>query len=646
MEEGYDTTILEGELGGGGFVDPLSLYKVDETESEALWNHLVKKFHYLGFQQMIGCRAKYLVYLGKKLVGAISFCSAAYKLGPRDQFVGWDENTRLEYLPHLLNNNRFLILPWIKVHNLASSILALSLKKVRIDWIEQYGVEPLMVETFVDHEKYRGTCYIASNWTYIGRTKGFGKIGKSFVFHGRMKDIYVLVMNRRFGKIFRPNINRLITVRGELLKMINNVPVKYNYMLNKEVISNFNYENVSEMLAEHLERYIPYLTRIETTQHMVAMIKGLLSDLKRKTCEPIAFAFQGASQMRCMTKFFKRSPFNDHGMLEEYQKELDEVVGSPDGMITCDSIDFLKKGKSSVGVARQYSERFGKCKGKKANCQASVMLGYSSPKGSGLYDYCLYLPPGWFENDHADLRELCRVPVNLEYKTKNQLLLEMIGEAIRSGRFKGKYVGLDSSFGKERALLDLLPKGLIYFADVPRAQRIFLSCSEKVIADNMVGEAISVGTKLFLPRQVKDISDDTSVPWEDVALSFGPNGQSVVKDKIVKVVEERDGQPGHEVWLYIGRLDDGSIKHALCNESMDVNPEKVRVPALARWSIERNFKECKEWLGMDHYEARSWPAWRRHMLFTFITHLFVIKLRRRSSVSEEFDRGLQGGFKA
>jgi hypothetical protein len=129
--------------------------------------------------------------LGELLIGAISFCSGAFKLGPRDKFVGWDENTWLEHIASLLNNNRFLILPWIKVKNMASKILSLSLKRVRNDWKQQYGVELSLVETFIDTKRYRGTCYIAANWTYLGLTKGFKRQGNTFVYHGNEKGIFV-----------------------------------------------------------------------------------------------------------------------------------------------------------------------------------------------------------------------------------------------------------------------------------------------------------------------------------------------------------------------------------------------------------------------------------------------------------------------
>jgi hypothetical protein len=102
------------------------------------------------------------------------------------------------------------------------------------------------------------------------------------------------------------------------------------------------------------------------------------------------------------------------------------------------------------------------------------------------------------------------------------------------------------------------------------------------------------------------------------------------------VTELRDGEPGKSVYLYIRKLEDGSIKYALCNESEHASIEDIRKPALMRWSIEQSFKECKNYLGMDHYETRSWIGWRRHILLTLISHLFILKLIHKFSTNVDY----------
>ncbi|MDR0620602.1 MAG: DUF4338 domain-containing protein [Deltaproteobacteria bacterium] len=272
---------MEGEL--GDFPGPVKFIKVDETRLEPFWNKMVREHHYLGYESVIGSRVKYIVALGDKVIGAICFCSAAYKLGLRDKYIGWDEVTKLATLPHLVNNNLFLILPWVKIRNLASHVLSQSLKRLRLDWEKWYGVEPYMAETFVDSEKYSGTCYIAANWIRRGQTKGFGRQGNSFIYHGHPKALYVRIMNRRFASTFKPDIGRLPKGdKEEFLAMIHGVPHHYKGILDDIGVTDVTPDKVVEWLPIHLEPYLPFLNRKELRAHLVSVVKGLLGSLPRK----------------------------------------------------------------------------------------------------------------------------------------------------------------------------------------------------------------------------------------------------------------------------------------------------------------------------------------------------------------------------
>ena len=332
----------------------LQLHKVDETKWEKFWDELVNTYHYLGFESTIGGRIKYIITLGEQIVGAISFTSAAYHLSPRDNYIGWDAETRVRMLQHLISNNRFLILPWINVKNLASQALAISLRRVKDDWEKQYEVTPYMVETFVDRTHHLGTCYRASNWTFLGTTKGYGKIGQSFVYHGNQKDLYVYIMDRRFARRFKPDISRVYNEREELAAMINGTPMWYPSLLKEVGITGNASELIRQRFIDHLFVFRSYLGRKEHTQHFAAMIQGLLSDLPSKSIEPIAIAYEGIDKVRVLTQFMSKSKWDDEGMLEEYRKELSGLISHEDGMITGDETSFAKKGRESVGVARQY----------------------------------------------------------------------------------------------------------------------------------------------------------------------------------------------------------------------------------------------------------------------------------------------------
>lgn len=166
---------------------PITISLVNNTDLEPVWDHMVRTYHYLGYHQMIGPRIKYLVFYRDAPIAALSYNRAALKVGARDKCLGWDKEQRLKLLPHVVNNNRFLILPWVNICYLASHLLSRSLTLLLKDWPTLFGVEPYFVETFVDLDKYRGACYRAANWHYLGETRGFAKEGKTFVYHGHKK---------------------------------------------------------------------------------------------------------------------------------------------------------------------------------------------------------------------------------------------------------------------------------------------------------------------------------------------------------------------------------------------------------------------------------------------------------------------------
>ena len=169
---------------------PFDIVKVNTKEADQLWDHMVRTWHYLGFQAMIGPRIKYLVLYHDKPVAAVSFTQAALKIGVRDSWIGLDAEHIRKILPHMLNNNRFLILPWVKIKNLASFILSRVLHLLKKDWLETYHCPPYAVETFVDITRYPGTCYKAANWSYVGETMGYGKVRKAYVYHGNRKGVF------------------------------------------------------------------------------------------------------------------------------------------------------------------------------------------------------------------------------------------------------------------------------------------------------------------------------------------------------------------------------------------------------------------------------------------------------------------------
>ena len=144
---------------------------------------------------------KYLVqdYQGRPLA-CVLFGSAAWKTAPRDAFIGWDHPTRVRNLIQITNNTRFLILPWVKVKNLASCILSQIAQRIATDWLTKYSHPIYALETFVDRSRFRGTCYQAANWIYTGKTQGRTRNDRKRTIQTPVKDVYVYPLTKQFRR--------------------------------------------------------------------------------------------------------------------------------------------------------------------------------------------------------------------------------------------------------------------------------------------------------------------------------------------------------------------------------------------------------------------------------------------------------------
>ena len=156
-------------------VRPLRFCQVRRSGKEKLFNSLMDKYHYLGYCQPVGEHLKYMVFAGKRPVACLAFSSAPRHIGCRDKFIGWDAKSRQKNLSLMAYNTRFLILPWIDIKFLASHILAQLARILPKDWLSFYKHPVYYLETFVDTERFKGTCYKAANWVYLGKTTGRGK---------------------------------------------------------------------------------------------------------------------------------------------------------------------------------------------------------------------------------------------------------------------------------------------------------------------------------------------------------------------------------------------------------------------------------------------------------------------------------------
>ena len=168
--------------------EPVQLQLVRNTSLEPLCNSLIQQHHYLGYRQIVGNHLKYMAFIGEQPVACLGWGSAAWSVKSRDSLIGWDKATKENNLHFLANNTRFLILPWITVKFLASKVLALNAKRIFDDWSKIYNQPLYLLETFVEQDRFKGTCYKAANWLCVGQTKGTAKRGHDHLFHGKIKD--------------------------------------------------------------------------------------------------------------------------------------------------------------------------------------------------------------------------------------------------------------------------------------------------------------------------------------------------------------------------------------------------------------------------------------------------------------------------
>jgi hypothetical protein len=179
---------------------PLHLEILQERSFEMReFKSLMEQYHYLGFDRTVGENLKYLVYSRQgKLLACLLFGSAAWACAPRDQFIGWNSASRRSHLIYTTNNTRFLILPWVKVPHLASHILGLIVRRISLDWQTKYGHPLYLLETFVEKERFKGTCYKAANWIYVGETTGRSRNDRYSNLQVPIKDIYLYPLGKRF----------------------------------------------------------------------------------------------------------------------------------------------------------------------------------------------------------------------------------------------------------------------------------------------------------------------------------------------------------------------------------------------------------------------------------------------------------------
>ncbi len=182
---------------------PICLDRVCTASERRAWYEYIDRYHYLGFRLPFGAQLRYFIVSGKTKgqLGCLQFSSPAWMMSARDRWIGWNDDQRRRNLQKVVNNSRFLLFPWVRVKNLASSVLSLAAQKIPIDWFESYGYRPALMETLVDRCRYNGTCYKAANWFHVGETTGRGRMDRHNKRNGMaVKDIFLYPLSNNFRR--------------------------------------------------------------------------------------------------------------------------------------------------------------------------------------------------------------------------------------------------------------------------------------------------------------------------------------------------------------------------------------------------------------------------------------------------------------
>lgn len=192
-QEGEPRQLIRIDAGSARLV-----FEAVKRKTAPFFNELIERYHYLGYSRMGGAQMRFFVYAANELVALLSFSAAAWRVAPRDEYIGWSSAQRNTHLHRVVNNSRFLILPWVESKNLASRILSHAAKKLPEFWQQRYGYKPWLMETFVEKQRFAGTCYKAANWICAGDTLGRGKWDRCNQFDKPVKSIWLYPLDRSY----------------------------------------------------------------------------------------------------------------------------------------------------------------------------------------------------------------------------------------------------------------------------------------------------------------------------------------------------------------------------------------------------------------------------------------------------------------
>lgn len=381
----------------------------------------------------------------------------------------------------------------------------------------------------------------------------------------------------------------------------------------KETLMQVELEDLKEArrnLTEFLKEFRRCIPAQCSRAHLRTYVQGQVSDLPRKSVEPIALAAGVAP--RTLQEFLSQHKWDEEALRQRVQRLVMRDHADANAMAVIDETSFAKKGNKTAGVQRQYCGSTGK----KDNCVISVHLGYVSDEFHALVDGDLYLPEESWDADRDRCRE-AGIPDTVRYRPKWQIGLDLLDRAMGNG-VVFKYLTADEGYGRyEPFRSGVDERGLIYVLEVNRNQYGW--------TPHGLRKTPAAGA-----RRVDQLWQRGGPGWNLFHIKNTDKGPVVWEVRVTRFVAREQGQPGQECWLIVARnVLDGEVKYFLSNAPVDTPIEVLLHVGFNRWHIERVFEDGKGEIGMDHFEVRRYRSIMRHLVLSMVSFLFLMKETQR-----------------
>jgi SRSO17 transposase len=396
-------------------------------------------------------------------------------------------------------------------------------------------------------------------------------------------------------------------------------------------------------LDRFLDRFAPLFGAEQNQAHARRFVQGLLHQGERRNAENIAQAIAGCN-VRSLQAFLTTGAWHDAAVLAELRRPVLEALADDDAVCNYDETGFPKKGTKSVGVKRQYCGTLGRTD----NCQVGVFANYCSAKGHTFLDRRLFLPREW-ANDKARRQE-AGVPEGVVFRTKPELALEMLADAVGAG-VPFRWVGGDSVYGDSPTFVQGVrqlgkwyvldssadarvwtrPPQVIPAEQRPKAKRGGRPCTQPLV----VGEAKRVDEVIAaLPEK----------SWRRLTVAEGSQGPRVYEYAEVWAWFSEEGLPGPKERLLVRRSlsQEPELKYHRSNAPAEVRLEKLASVRGTRWTIEEDIQSGKGECGLDEYETRGWVGWHHHTALSLLALAFLVLQRQRLGEKRAADDGARG----